>query len=110
MEPFTWQYLATIAGATAAVLVITNAIGMAFDFKAKWLALAVAFVVQFAVWLVMGRTAESAGLALVNTFVIYLAAGGANQIVYSQRVKSDKLEFAMPDHEGNWRSFWTPWW
>jgi len=110
MEYFTWQYLATVAGATAAVLIITNAIAMAFDFRAKWLALAVAFVVQLAVWLVTSRTAEGAGLALINTFVIYLAAGGANQIVYSQRAKSDRLEFAMPDKEGNWRTFWTPWW
>ena len=106
---FTWQYLATIAGATAAVVLITNAITLATGFSARWLALAVAAVVELAVWAILSRTAEAFGLAVVNTFVVYLAAGGANQIIVAARVKPDALEMA-PEHPDARRSFWAPWW
>lgn len=78
----TWEYLATTTGAVAVTILITNALRAAFGLSAAWVALAVAFATQVAVWwFVGGGTADAAGLAVFNTFVIYAAATGGNAIV-----------------------------
>lgn len=78
----TWEYLASTAGAIAVTVLITNALRQAFGLSAAWVALAVAFVTQAAVWyFVGGGTADAAGLAVFNTFIVYAGATGGNALV-----------------------------
>ena len=99
----TWEYLATTAGAVAVTVLITNALRAAFGWSAAWVALLVAFVTQAAVWwFVAGGTAEAAGLAIFNTFVVYTAATGGNALVNA--VANRNTARAMIG-----ASFWSGW-
>ena len=107
---FTWQYLATIGGAIAATVLITNVVARAFSWNPKWFGLAVALVIELVVWAFTLPTPQTFVLAVVNAFVIYAASIGGNQVMHAARLKSDRLELATQDANGDWRSFWQPWW
>lgn len=105
----TWEYLATTGGAIAATVLITNMLRQAFGWNAAWLALAVAFVTQAAVWwFVSGATADAAGIALFNTFVVFAGATGGNGLV--NRVLSGKPDdVTRAAIEQSSPSFWRAW-
>ena len=99
----TWEYLASTAGAIAVTVLITNALRQAFGLSAAWVALAVAFVTQAAVWwFVGGGTADAFGLALFNVFVVYAGATGSNGIV--NRILTNNTARAATG-----ASFWRAW-
>lgn len=99
----TWEYLATIGGAIAATVLITNMLRQAFGWSAAWLALAVAAVTQVAVWyFVAGGTPDAFGLALFNVFVVYAGATGSNGIV--NRILTNNTARAATG-----ASFWRAW-
>jgi len=104
----TWEYLATTSGAIAATVLITNMLRQAFGWRAAWLALAVAAVTQVAVWwFVAGGTADAAGLALFNVFVVYAGATGGNALV--NRIANGNVETRSFAHAQSSPSFWRDW-
>lgn len=109
MDFFTWQMLATVAGATAATVLIVDVARAAFGFSARWLALVVAAVVSLAVWVVVGDYTVNTGLlALLNTFVVYAAATGSQAVIGGiGKTPQDAVRDAMPIDNANWRA---PWW
>ncbi len=99
----TWEYLATTGGAIAVTILITNALRQAFGWRAAWVALVVAFALEALVWLfVAGGTADAAGLALVNVFVVYVGATGGNALV-GAAVNRNETRAATS------ASFWRGW-
>ncbi len=85
MEYFTWQWLATVAGAVAATQITTTILADRTGWDARWLALAVAMVIQILVWAVAGAfDPKDLALALLNGFVVYLGASGGNAIAASR--------------------------
>lgn len=92
-EPFTWAYLATIAGATAATLLIVQFLKLPVDkvwkFPTRILAYAIALILMIAATYFIGElTWESAALAAVNAFVVALAAMGGYEITFAKTVKN----------------------
>lgn len=101
----TWQYLATTAGAIAVTVLIANALRQAFGWSAPWVALVVAGVIEAGVWwFVGGGTAEAAGLAIVNTFLVYAGATGGNSIVNAALNKNARSRSATIAPV-----WWRPW-
>lgn len=99
----TWEYLASTAGAIAVTVLVTNAIRQAFGFSAAWVALAVAFVTQAAVWwFVSGATPDAAGLAVVTTFYVYVGATGGNALVNAAANRNTA-------RASTGASFWAAW-
>ena len=80
MEMFTWEYLASAAGATAAVTIITQFVkGFPFVQKlnSQLVSYIVSLIVMFAASFFTGSlTASSAALVPLNAIVIMLAANG----------------------------------
>lgn len=80
MEMFTWEYLASAAGATAAVTIITQfAKGFPFIQKinSQLVSYIISLIVMFAASFFTGSlTASSAALIPLNAIVIMLAANG----------------------------------
>lgn len=91
-EPFTWKYLATIAGATAATLLIVQFLKLPVDkvwkFPTRILAYMIALVLMIGATYFIGElTWESAALAAVNAFVVALAAMGSYEITFGKAGK-----------------------
>lgn len=80
MEMFTWEYLASAAGATAAVTIITQFIkGVPIfqKFPTQLVSYIVSLCVMFSASFFTGNlTASSAALVPLNAIVIMLAANG----------------------------------
>ena len=107
MELFTWEVLGSLAGATVATVLIVNAVKAATGWSPRWLALAVALVIQLALWTVItDRSWPALLLAIVNAFVVYAAATGGNQIVGALRAPQATSRAAAEQPAG----FWSPWW
>lgn len=90
---FTTGSLATLAGCTGIVYVVSSGIQRAFDYNPKWLALAISIVVSLlAAYLSKGeegaRTATKYIIAVVNGFLIYASATGTNQILGNDKERS----------------------
>lgn len=85
MEMFTWEYLASAAGATAAVTIITQFLkGIAFIQKipTQFVSYVVSLLVMFAASFFTGAlTGSSAALIPLNAVVVMLAANGAYNTV-----------------------------
>lgn len=108
MELFTWQALGGVAGATILTVLIVNAMRLALDWSPRWLALAVALVIQIILWTVISdRSWPAFWLAVFNSFVVYAAATGGNAIVGT--VLSPEPETRAAQSAGA-RPFWSPWW
>lgn len=89
-EPFTWAYLATIAGATAATLLIVQFLKLPLDkafghIPTRMVAYLIALVLMLvATAFTTGLTAENALLAAVNAFVVALAAMGTYEVTFAK--------------------------
>ena len=95
-EPFTWQYLATIIGATAATLLIVQLCKFPLD---KVWKIPTRFVVYFisliiietATYFTSGLDASSAILNILNAGIIALAAMGAYEMTF-RRVDEQRTQ------------------
>jgi hypothetical protein len=83
---FTATSIITLAGASAAVLLVTSVIGYLFNLKTsqtvkKWLSLVLSFALSFfAASLVKNKTTSIWIVAAFNSFLIFATATGANTI------------------------------
>lgn len=103
MELFSWAWLATVAGATLATVLITNGLAAAFDVTARWVALAVALVITLlATAFTVGWTADTLALGIVNGFVVYTAAVGGNQMAAGRHRQQLRMVGERP--------FFDAWW
>ena len=87
LEAYTWQYLATIVGATAATLLIVQFLKLPLDKLWKIPTRAVTYIIALllmvlAQYFTSGLTLESAVLAVVNAFVVALAAFGSYELTF----------------------------
>ncbi|MBC8537263.1 hypothetical protein [Feifania hominis] len=82
-EFFTWEYLATFAGASAAVTLITQVIKRYVSIDPKWIALAASLVIEAGIQFLYLRDFTVSGifLAVVNVFVVLAAAVGVFETV-----------------------------
>lgn len=86
-EPFTWEYLATIAGATLATLLIVQLLKLPIDkvwkIPTRIVAYFIALIVMIvATYFTAGLTWNNAGLAAINAVIVALAAMGAYEITF----------------------------
>ena len=93
-EPFTWAYLATIAGATVATVLIVQLLKLPMDKVWKIptriiVFLIAAIVLLLATYFTQGLTWENALLTVLNAVIVALAAMGAYE-----------LSFAKLEHKG----------
>lgn len=106
----TWTDLVATAAAIPLVVIITNGLRMASGGKlsAPWVALAVSFVLELGVWwFAMGGTAEAAGIALLNVFIVYVGATGGNEMVGAAMEKMNgKNALRGVQHKSQ---FWQGW-
>lgn len=91
-EPFTWEYLATIAGGTVATLLIVQLLKLPLDRVWKIPTRLVAYIIALVISLLAmqftgGLTIESGVLAAINAVIIALAAMGAYEITF-RKLKS----------------------
>ena len=88
-EPFTWQYIATIAGATAATLLIVQLLKLPLD--KVWNIPTRVWVYVIALALMLAATLFTTGLDLqtglltaVNAVIVALAAMGAYEMTFNR--------------------------
>ena len=98
VDPFSWEQLATIAGATTATLLIVQLLKLPLDKVWKIPTRIVAYVIALALMIVataftVGLTWSNAGLAAVNAVIVALAAMGAYEVTFH------KLEDKKPAEE-----------
>lgn len=91
-DPFTWNYLATISGATLATLLIVQLLKLPLDkiwkIPTRFVAYFIALVISLlAVQFTSGLTLENGLLAAVNAVIIALAAMGAYEVTF-RKLKS----------------------
>ena len=88
-DPFTWEQLATIAGATLATLLIVQLLKLPMDKVWKIPTRIIAYVIALVVMLLathftMGLTWSNVGLAAINAVIVALAAMGAYEITFKK--------------------------
>lgn len=98
VDPFSWEQLATIAGATTATLLIVQLLKLPLDKVWKIPTRIVAYVIALVLMIVataftVGLTWSNAGLAAVNAVIVALAAMGAYEVTFH------KLEDKKPAEE-----------
>ena len=86
-EPFTWAQLATIAGATAAVLLIVQLLKLPLDKVWKIPTRIVVYVISLILLLLAtlftdGLTVQTGLLTAVNAVIVALAAMGAYEMTF----------------------------
>lgn len=86
-EPFTWAQLATIAGATAAVLLIVQMLKLPIDKVWKIPTRIVVYVISLIILLLAtlftdGLTVQTGILTAVNAVIVALAAMGAYEMTF----------------------------
>lgn len=91
-KPFTWTYLATIAGATAATLLIVQFIKLPLDkvwkIPTRLVVYAIALIIMLiATALTSGLNVNNSLLAVVNAFVVSLAAYGSYELTFAKLQK-----------------------
>ena len=96
-EPFTWEYLATLIGATAAVLVIVQGLKLPLDKVWKIPTRIVVYfisliILETATYFTAGLDLSSALLNVLNAFIVALAAMGAYELTFR---KSDDAKKAQ---------------
>ena len=99
MDPFTWEQLATIAGATTATLLIVQLLKLPLDKVWKIPTRIIVYVIALIIMLVatgftVGLTASNAGLAAINAVIVALAAMGAYEMTFR---KLDNKKLAVPE-------------
>ena len=96
-EPFTWEYLVTILGATAATLVIVQVFKFPLD---KVWKIPTRFVVYFVALVIMetatyfttGLDVSSALLNILNAFIVALAAYGSYELTFRATDEKKKAQ------------------
>lgn len=88
-EPFTWDQLATIAGATLATLLVVQLLKLPIDKVWKIPTRIVAYVIALIVMLLathftVGITWNNGILAAVNAVIVALAAMGSYEITFAK--------------------------
>ncbi len=91
-EPLTWAYLATIAGATAATLLIVQFMKVPLDKVWKIPTRVFVYVIALMIMLVAtafttGLTPNTALLTAVNAFVVALTAYGSYEVTFGKHDK-----------------------
>lgn len=86
-EPFTWEYLATIAGATVATLLIVQLLKLPLDKVWKIPTRIVVYVIALIILLLAtlftgSLTVQSGVLTAVNAVIVALAAMGAYEVTF----------------------------
>ena len=99
-EPFTWAQLATIAGATAAVLLIVQLLKLPIDKVWKIPTRIVVYVISLIILLLAtlftdGLTVQTGLLTAVNAAIVALAAMGAYEMTFR---KLDEKKVQPPDY------------
>ena len=88
-SPYTWEYLATIAGATAFTLLVAQFLKFPLDKVWKIPTRILVYIIALIVMLVAtaftgGLTLSAAGLAVANAFVVAFAAYGAYEVTFAK--------------------------
>ena len=88
-EPFSWEQLATIAGATLATLLIVQLLKLPLDKVWKIPTRIIAYVIALIIMIVathftIGLTWSNAGLAAINAVIVALAAMGGYEITFAK--------------------------
>jgi len=96
-EPFTWQYLATILGATAATVVIVQVFKLPLDKIWKVPTRVVVYVIaliilETATYFTTGLDISSAALAVFNAFLVAVAAYGTYELTFRYSDEKKKQE------------------
>lgn len=99
-EPFSWEQLATIAGATLATLLIVQLLKLPLDkvwkIPTRIIAYIIALIVMIlATYFTTGLTGSNALLAGVNAVIVALAAMGAYEVTF-HKLESLRAK-AIPD-------------
>lgn len=99
VDPFSWEQLATIAGATTATLLIVQLLKLPLDKVWKIPTRIVAYVIALIIMIVataftVGLTWSNAGLAAINAVIVALAAMGAYEVTFR---KADDGRFAKKE-------------
>lgn len=86
-EPFSWEYLATIAGATLATMLIVQLLKLPLDKVWRIPTRIIAYIIALAIMLLsthftIGLTWSNTGLAAVNAVIVALAAMGGYEITF----------------------------
>lgn len=95
-EPFTWEYLATIAGATVATLLIVQLLKLPLDKVWKIPTRIVVYVIALIILLLAtlftgSLTVQSGVLTAVNAVIVALAAMGAYEVTFRKLEKPDNV-------------------
>lgn len=105
-EFFTWEALGSYAGAILAVWLVTNVLRYVTNFDARWMALAVAAIIQLVVWwAVSDGSIQALVLALLNTFTVYAGAVGVSQIT-GKATTPDVRQVAEPRRVQRFAATW----
>ena len=96
-EPFTWEYLATIAGAPLATLLIVQLLKLPLDKVWKIPTRIVVYVIALIILLLAtlftgSLTVESGVLTAVNAVIVALAAMGAYEVTFRKWEKQDIVQ------------------
>lgn len=88
-QPFTWEQLATIAGATLATLLIVQLLKLPLDKVWKIPTRIVVFfialtVLLLATYFTQGLTADTAILTVINSVIVALAAMGSYELTFAK--------------------------
>ena len=91
-EPFTWEQLATIAGATLATLLVVQLLKLPIDKVWKIPTRIVAYLIALVIMILAthfttGITWNNAILAAVNAVIVALAAMGSYEVTFAKLEK-----------------------
>lgn len=89
VDPFTWQQLATIAGATAAVLLIVQFLKLPIDRVWKIPTRIIVYIIALVIMLIgaaftSGIDPQTALLTVINAFIVALAAMGSYELTFAK--------------------------
>ena len=88
-DPFSWDQLATIAGATLATLLIVQLLKLPIDkvwkLPTRIVAYAIALIILLlATMFTTGLSVENAALSVINAVIVALAAMGAYEVTFAK--------------------------
>lgn len=95
-EPFSWEQLGTIAGATLATLLIVQLLKLPLDRVWRIPTRIIAYVIALVIMIVathftIGLTWSNAGLAAINAVIVALAAMGAYEVTFRKMEEHKRL-------------------
>jgi len=96
VEPFSWEYLATIAGATLATMLIVQLLKLPLDKVWKIPTRIIVYVIALIILTVathftVGLSWEKFGLAAVNSVIVALTAMGGYEVTLAKLKKKNKV-------------------